>query len=86
MDALSQTRYFSLKTRCVCETQMPPIMANSKYGQGHKDNYLDTVGRSCHEKCSCAYLSHNLSNLEVMTKVNFKKNWSNVNVKDLIPT
>ena len=30
------------KTRCVCETQMPPIMANSKDGQGHKDKYLDT--------------------------------------------
>ena len=30
------------KTRCVCETQMPPIKANSKDGQGHKDKYLDT--------------------------------------------
>ena len=30
------------KTRCVCETQMPPIMGNSKDGQGHKDKYLDT--------------------------------------------
>ena len=29
-------------TRCVCDTQMPPIMANSKDGQGHKDKYLDT--------------------------------------------
>ena len=29
-------------TRCVCETQMPPIMDNSKDGQGHKDKYLDT--------------------------------------------
>ena len=26
-----------VQTRCVCETQMPPIMANSKDGQGHKD-------------------------------------------------
>ena len=25
------------ETRCVCETQMPPIMANSKDGKGHKD-------------------------------------------------
>ena len=31
-----------VQTRCVCETQMPPIMANSKDGQGHKDKYLDT--------------------------------------------
>ena len=30
------------KTRCVCETQMPLIMANSKDGLGHKDKYLDT--------------------------------------------
>ena len=29
-------------TRYVCETHMPPIMANSKYGQDHKDKYLDT--------------------------------------------
>ena len=29
-------------TRCVCETQMPPIMANSKDGQDHKDIYFDT--------------------------------------------
>ena len=33
---------FTFETRCVCETQMPPIMVISKYGQGHKDNYLDT--------------------------------------------
>ena len=32
----------SVKTRCVRETQMPPIMANSKDGQDHKDKYLDT--------------------------------------------
>ena len=29
-------------TRCVCETQMPPIMANSNEGQDHKDKYFDT--------------------------------------------
>ena len=29
-------------TRCVCETQMPPIMANSNNGQDHKDKYFDT--------------------------------------------
>ena len=28
-------------TRCVCETQMPPIKANFKDGQGHKDKYFD---------------------------------------------
>ena len=30
------------ETRCVCETQMPPIMANSNEGQDHKDKYFDT--------------------------------------------
>ena len=33
---------FSVKTRCVRETQMPPITANSKDGQDHKDKYLAT--------------------------------------------
>ena len=31
----------SVKTRCVRETQMPLITANSKDGQDHKDKYLD---------------------------------------------
>ena len=30
------------QTKCVCEILTPPIMANSKDGQGHKDKYLDT--------------------------------------------
>ena len=30
------------ETRCVCETQMPPIMANSNEGKDHKDKYFDT--------------------------------------------
>ena len=34
--------YFERKTRCVCETQMPPKMTNSKDGQGHMVKYLDT--------------------------------------------
>ena len=48
--------YFCL-LRCVCETQMPPMMANSNDGQNHKDKdkYLFTrrkvdyvqYGRSC---------------------------------------
>ena len=33
----------NIKTRSVCETQMPPIMANSNDGQGHKDKYIDTT-------------------------------------------
>ena len=27
------------KTRCVCETQMPLVMANFTDGQGHKGKY-----------------------------------------------
>ena len=30
------------ETRCVCETQKPPMKANSKDGQDHKDIYYDT--------------------------------------------
>ena len=26
----------------ICETQMPPMMTNSKDSQGHKDKYLNT--------------------------------------------
>ena len=54
---------------------MPPIMANSKDGQGHKDKYLDTsrkilfVTRNAHEQ----YESSNIYYLEVMTNVNLKK-------------
>ena len=44
--------------RRVCETQMPPIMANSKDGQGHKDKYFDTSRRLCHKKCWCAISKH----------------------------
>ena len=28
------------KKRCVCETQMPPIIANSKGGHGFTNKYL----------------------------------------------
>ena len=34
---LQQIYQEHVQTRCDCETQMPPIMANSKDGQGHKD-------------------------------------------------
>ena len=41
---------YQQQTRCVCETQMPPIMANSKDGQGHKDKYLDTSRKILSQK------------------------------------
>ena len=62
------------ETRFVCETQMLPILANSKYGQGHKDKYLDTstlykdlVTRNAHVQ----YESSKFYYLNVMTNVNF---------------
>ena len=39
-DDLKTCYEFSV-SRCVFETQMPPIMVNSKDGQGHKEKYLD---------------------------------------------
>ena len=44
---------FALSIRCinVCETQMPPKMANYfKDVKDHKNKYLYT---SCHKRCSC---------------------------------
>ena len=62
-----------VKTRCVCETQMPPIMANSKDGQGHKDKYLDTSRMIVSRNAHVQYESSNIYYLEVMTNVNLKK-------------
>ena len=39
---MKETTFDVKRTRCVCETQMPPIMANSNEGQDHKDKYFDT--------------------------------------------
>ena len=38
---------------------MPPIMANSKDGQGHKEKYLDTSTKNAHVQ----YESSNIYNL-----------------------
>ena len=60
------------QTRCVCETQMPLIMDNSKDGQDHKDKYFDTSRKilsqemtMCNMKALIFYI------LEGMTNVNF---------------
>ena len=62
---------------------MPPIMANSKDGHGHKDKYLDTSRKILSQKN--AYVQYESSNiyyyLEVVTNVNLKKKRSNVKVK-----
>ena len=63
-----------LQTRCVCETQMPPIMANSKDGQGHNDKYLDTSRKILsQEMLMCNMKSSNIYYLKVIINVNFKK-------------
>ena len=49
---------------------MPPIIANSKDGQGHKDKYLDTSRNT--RNAHVQYESCNIYYLEVMTNVIFK--------------
>lgn len=44
--------YFS--ERCVCETLMPPIMANSKDSQNQKNNIWKSIERSFYKKWSYA--------------------------------
>ena len=44
-------RQYSVKTKCVCETQMPPMMANSKDGLDHTDKYHETSRKIL--PCSC---------------------------------
>ena len=61
------------RTRCVCETQMPPIMANFKDGQGHKDKYLHTSRKFLsHKNAHVQYETSKIYYLEVMTNVNLK--------------
>ena len=57
---------FSVKTRCVRETQMPPITANSKDGQDHKDKYMDTFTKILSQEmltfCNMKVLAHTVEN------------------------
>ena len=53
---------------------MPPIMANSKDGQGHKVKYLDTCTSRkilSQKNAHVQYESSSIYYLEVMTNVNF---------------
>ena len=43
-------RLKSMVNQDVFVKQMPPIMANSKDGQGHKDKYLDNRGKVLSQK------------------------------------
>ena len=63
-------------TRCVCETQMPPIMANSKDGHGHKDKYLDT---SVHLKYSCD-IALALTVQKLLARLKSSKRWVKLKV------
>ena len=67
----------------VCETQMPPIIANSKDDQGHKDNMFIIVGLIT-RNALVQYESSNTYYLEVMTNVIFFKNRSNSKVKVMV--
>ena len=51
---------------------MPPIMANSKEGQDHKDKYLDTSRKILSQEMTISNMEALVSYpKEVMTKVNF---------------
>ena len=52
----------STKTRCVCETQMFPIMANSKNGQGHMDKYLNNSTKNDHVQYESSNIYHFIMN------------------------
>ena len=54
---------------------MPPIMANSKEGQDHKDKFFEMT--LCNMEALVSYFS------KVMTNVHIFLNWSKVNIKRL---
>ena len=61
---------------------MPPIMANSKDGQGHKDRYLDTSGKILsQEMLRCNMKSLALTVQKLLARLKFSKNGSNSRVK-----
>ena len=51
---------------------MPPIMANSKDGQGHKGKYHDTSRNLVKRNAHGQYRTHFS---KVISKVKFKKKW-----------
>ena len=66
-------------TRCVCETQMPSIMANSKDGHGHNYKYLDTSRKILLQEmlmCNITALSLTVQKLSAMLNFPHKKNGS----------
>ena len=57
------------QTRCVCETQMPPIMANSEDGRGHKDKYLDTSRKILSQEMLMCNMKALALTVQVISKV-----------------
>ena len=61
---------------------MPPIMANSNDGQGHKDKYLDTSRKILsQEMLMCNNKALALTVQKLLARLKFSKNGSNSKVK-----
>ena len=73
---MQQKWIISVLTRCVCETQMPLIMAKSKDGKGHKDKYIDT----CTKILLREMLMYNMKAIaltvqKLLARLKFSKKW-----------
>ena len=61
---------------------MPPIMANSKDDQGHKDKYFDTSRKILsQEMLMCNMKALALTVQKLLSRLKFSKNGSNSKVK-----
>ena len=71
-------------TRCVCETQMPPIMANSNEGQDHKDQFFYTSRKILSQEMTMYNMeAFSILSLRSYDQCQFFFNCSNVRVKRL---
>ena len=64
-----ELRTCSVQTKCLCKTQMPPIMANFKDDKDQKTSILKPVERSCHKRAHMPYENSHIYHFEVMTDV-----------------
>ena len=76
-------------TILACETQMPPIMVNSKDGKVHKDRYLDTIRTSLTHKMLVYNMKTLISIMYLLLCIDFcrkhnKQNNNNVKQKQLL--
>ena len=58
---------------------MPPVMANSKEGQDHKDKYFDTSRKILSQEMTM----YNMEAFSILSLRSYYFNWSNVKVKRL---